>query len=260
MYLEATFSTPILSVKDFAKVMPVNTLFLDELNLFRPLEMIALEGSLFKLIEEFKDSKRNKIYQISYDNYTSSTPLYIDARFVKASALNVEVVKPKLPTFEIILDRMKENIGVEYVWGGNYPKGISLMSEFYPLNQKENVHHRFFTGLDCSGLLYYATNGITPRNTKELKSYGEGVEIEGLSNEDIISRLKPLDMVVWKGHVFFILDSSTTIESRVYRGCVYLSDIHERFDRIFDDDGMVATNDPENKDGYVVRRWYPNKI
>lgn len=255
MYLEALTETPILSEKDFSKVMPFDSLHLDKLGLFRPLEMVAFKGSVFHQISIHEDSKGNKIFRISYEGYPSKTPLYVDARFVKP--IN-DYKREKIPMLsrDQLCQMMKDQVGVKYVWGGNSPNGIKAMQDFYPYSFEENSHHRFFEGLDCSGLLYYVTKGQTPRNTEGLKFFGKGLNIKGLTNESIISLLKPLDMVIWKGHVFFILDSKTAIESRVYRGSVYLTDIKERFAKIYQEDGVIAANDPYDLKGFVVRRWY----
>ena len=68
-------------------------------------------------------------------------------------------------------------------------------------------------GVDCSGLLYWATNGATPRNTSALVNYGTGVMIMGLSIDQILTELKPLDLIVWSGHVLIVLPGERVIES-----------------------------------------------
>ncbi|GAI00651.1 unnamed protein product, partial [marine sediment metagenome] len=68
-------------------------------------------------------------------------------------------------------------------------------------------------GVDCSGLLYQATNGYTPRNTSSLVSYGAPVRIAGLKVDQIIKKVEPLDIIVRRGHVVVILNKEQVIES-----------------------------------------------
>ena len=102
------------------------------------------------------------------------------------------------------------------MWGGNYADGISKMLEYYP--PKENVSENIkdlwkLRGLDCSGLLYQATDGCTLRNTSSLTTIGNVVEIKDKSASEITNLVLPLDLIVWNGHVVIVLDKETTIES-----------------------------------------------
>ena len=69
-------------------------------------------------------------------------------------------------------------------------------------------------GVDCSGLLREANKGNTPRNTRQLLTVGNPVDIEGLTMDQIISKVQPLDIIVRDGHVVIILDQDRAIESR----------------------------------------------
>ena len=78
-------------------------------------------------------------------------------------------------------------------------------------------------GLDCSGLLYEATEGLTPRNTKELMTYG--VEIS-------LSERQALDLILYSGHVLIVLSPDKVIESRDEFGGVVVSSFQKRVDMI----------------------------
>ena len=71
------------------------------------------------------------------------------------------------------------------------------------------------TGVDCSGLIYWASNGYTPRNTSWLVDYGTPLDIGGKSLNQIIPMLEPLDIIVWRGHMMVLYDDDHTIESTV---------------------------------------------
>ncbi|HPE85225.1 MAG TPA: hypothetical protein PLO43_03500, partial [Chlamydiales bacterium] len=93
-----------------------------------------------------------------------------------------------------------------------------------------------FAGVDCSGLLYEASYGLTPRNTSELISFGE---------ERSLENLQPLDLLVWKGHVVIVLDPYHTIESRLGKGVV----ITPLADRLSEIERELATD-------LFVRRFF----
>jgi cell wall-associated NlpC family hydrolase len=63
-----------------------------------------------------------------------------------------------------------------------------------------------FDGIDCSGLIYSATNGFTPRNTADMVHFGRAVSM----GED----LKPLDLIVDFGHVVIVVDKTWSIQSK----------------------------------------------
>jgi cell wall-associated NlpC family hydrolase len=112
---------------------------------------------------------------------------------------------------------LKASIGSPYVWGGNIQGGVAELIELFYGGEVQAEARRQLTlaGLDCSGLLYHATGGWTPRNTSQLVSYGRGVQIAGKSAEAIAGLLEPLDLIAWNGHVMVVLDRNTVIESRL---------------------------------------------
>jgi hypothetical protein len=119
-------------------------------------------------------------------------------------------------------------------------------------------------GVDCSGLLYEATNGFTPRNTFSLVEYGRSVPIAGLDPVKIVERLEPLDLIVWSGHVMIVLDRERLIESRLDSGGkgggVRVRPLREALAELMKgrvplDDYKAVTANWEK--GFVIRRWYP---
>jgi len=154
------------------------------------------------------------------------------------------------------------------VWGGNYQSGIPELLHYYPprtsiTNKKKRLW--ILQGLDCSGLLYEATRGYTPRNTRQLIHAGDPVDIEGLSILKIMKEVKPLDLIVWRGHVVIVLDDQHVIESRLK----YVNDIEGNdsgvrirslrtvLKEITKNRKPVNVYDVhESSRVFVVRRWY----
>jgi len=145
---------------------------------------------------------------------------------------------------------------------GGLPELLSLFPPRRPLDQ-ESARRWQLRGIDCSGLLYEATGGYTPRNTSALVSYGQPVRIAGLSAAEIVSRMEPLDLIVWNGHVMIVLDHNRLIESRLdctgKQDGVQVRPLNTALNEIMKgrrplDDYYEAAN--REVKGFVIRRWY----
>lgn len=265
----AKYPTPILNRPDFFYVFGgcSQGIFLDRAGLLKPLEMIAFPGEIFTIIQ--KHPVFPYICEVAVDSYPIEKPLYVDERFLQFYDKKPLISELEPPLMNKILSKMEALIGKPYVWGGNYSQGIENMLTLYPPKEKTKLtllqeHNWMFKGVDCSGMLYEATQGFTPRNTSWLASYGEGLIIEGLSNEIIESMLKPLDMIIWHGHVVFVLNDKYMIESRAHVGHVFVTKISERLKQIKIEEEKSPMNSTQavnyKKNGFVIRRWYPEFI
>ncbi|MBM3183740.1 MAG: NlpC/P60 family protein, partial [Chlamydiae bacterium] len=178
-------------------------------------EFVALQGMVFQVEEDLKT-----VYRISCPWYKSSH-LYVDCRFTRPTTFHY--APPSIPKGEVILKFMIEKIGTPYVWGGNWNQGVPETLQYFPpktpIDPKTKILWTL-QGLDCSGLLFEATKGATPRNTSELVHFGIPVKRE--------TPLQPLDMIVYPGHVLFILDENHIIESKFPFGVI----IRSQFERI----------------------------
>jgi hypothetical protein len=207
-------ATPVFNRSDLEKVFRA-PLTLSKSGFLRATEFVALEGVQINILAE-----REHVFEIEADSYISEGSLYIP----KNASLSTEpYLEKKLPPIEVILSELKKMVGIKYIWGGNYTHGIDQMLTWFPPNRKLNDDEtKIWTlaGVDCSGMLYEATVGFTPRNTKEMHQFG--VEV------DCREPLEPLDLIVWEGHVVIVLDEKTTIEARDIAGCVYTSPLKER--------------------------------
>jgi cell wall-associated NlpC family hydrolase len=150
------------------------------------------------------------------------------------------------------------------VWGGNLQGGVAeLMDLFYGGAVPAAAGRRLaLAGLDCSGLLYQATGGWTPRNTSQLVSFGKAVPVAGKSPEQVVADLEPLDLIVWSGHVVIVLDQNTVIESRLEcgkagRGGVMTTRLRQRLSEIMRTRRPVDSwpSAGKQRDVFVVRRW-----
>ena len=252
--LQIISPAPILNTPDFSfafggpdgKTIPTN-----ERGLPHFFEFVALKGEVFELLEICSPF----IVRVSHPAYKEPN-LFIDRRFTIPSEAQHT---PLLPDAITILARMEQMVGKPYVWGGNWGRGIPALFSLYPPKGELDPHTKALWGLagvDCSGLLYEATDGATPRNTSELLKFGKPLNINGLEKQQWIALLRPLDMILYKGHVLFVLDAETTIESRFPYG-VILRDLGERLDEILSEKNYVETWDPSTDPHkqFTIRRF-----
>jgi cell wall-associated NlpC family hydrolase len=233
--------TPIYNTPDIPHLQPV--LAVDHQGLIKSIEHIALPGTKFQVLKEVSPN----IYEVSTADYPSSTPLYVDSRFLEKTPKEPLDRERNLPSVDSILEFMQSLLGFRYFWGGNWAQGIPEMLALYPhLKPSDDVICR---GVDCSGLLYQATNGFTPRNTSELCTFGQEIDVDQDSLLSVQQIVKPLDMMVWKGHVIFVLDSGHFIESVLSQG-VIISDFIERYTYFHD-------KLRKNSKTFSLRRWHP---
>lgn len=266
-YGVALVSTPVLNTADFRAVFGGESgkeLKADRCGQVRELEYIALPGTVFRLLKKQR-SGAGDIYQVETDEYTApaNVRLYVAGRFLQLG-LDAPPGLRSLPPREAVVAALRASGGAPYVWGGNVPEGVpELESWFYRGVGGSDRKRLTLAGLDCSGLLYHATGGWTPRNTSQLINFGQGVAIAGKSAAEIVPLLQPLDLIVWNGHVVIVLDRQSAIESRLQcgtpgNGGVVMTALSARIA------GVMRTRRPANvwqggekkQDIFVVRRWY----
>lgn len=275
LYAVAVSFAPVLNTPGFRTVFggkDGKTLATDRCGQIRELEFIAFPGTPFR-VEAVLDGPESTVYRVVTDDYPypASTGYFIDSRFVRVSANPPPPRSPILPDRDAILSRLASAIGTPYVWGGNRRDGVTDMLAFFPPPPGQRLdaitRDRWtLCGLDCSGLLYEATNGYTPRNTSTLVEYGAPVPIAGLDDEGIEKRLRPLDLIVWKGHVMIVYDRERIIESRLDcaggKGGVAFRSLRETLRE------LLRTRTPldswrdgrgNGTKGFVIRRWFPDE-
>lgn len=215
----------------------------------RELELVALPGTVFKLVAAVPGTVQT--LQVTTDDYQApaGTNLYIDAALIELHHREPLPRKPDLPGRDALLQKLRSANGLPYIWGGNLREGIG------------QGKRRQFAGLDCSGLLYEATDGYTPRNTDQLVQFGSVVEIEGMNAKQLTQQLRPLDLIVWKGHVVIVLDQHNTIESVLNCGekqnGVVLTPLKTRLAQLLLQRKPVNSWPADTKKAalFVVRRW-----
>ncbi len=263
-YAVALLPTPVLDTPDFQSVFGGSdgkTLRLSKKNFIEEVKFVALPQTVF-VIEETIKKDNHEILRVRTEDYPypAQTGYYIDSRFVEKKKEKPPERIKSLPDKDTIINKLFSAKGAIYIWGGNYVKGIPEMLKFYkPSGQlSREVQERWILkGVDCSGLLYEATNGYIPRNTESLFYFGSPVNIKGMGPDEIAKKLKPLDIIVYKRHMLIVLNSRQGIESTIMDG-VQIRDLAGMIETI--SKKMLPVNDylsEGGEDKFVVRRWYP---
>ena len=281
LYARSRWLTPFFYLADFQRHYGSGTggsLILDDWAQVDPLEYVALTNTAMRVHRILSHSGVTLLdvttAEYPYDSETDRH--YIDARMVRVIQSETAITKRqiKLPSRYTIQSRMRQQLGTPYIWGGNSPVGSSRMLELYPsANQIDALTQAKWTmsGFDCSGLLFWATNGYTPRNTSKLITYGTGIDIEWKTPEDIAKILKPLDVIVWRWHDRIVLDKGHIIESTAnFSGTgnystpngVRIVPLIDSLREIIEEKKRTPVNDwdtstLERKSKFVIRRWYP---
>lgn len=261
-YAVTRFPTPLFKTPDIATQFggeDGDTLALDDKGLLRSAETVLFPKSKLIVIDRIAGVLKVRTTEYPYGDF------YADERFLSLRQDEPEERKKTLPEMLNIIKNLKEMEHFPYIWGGNWPKGIDEMTQFYPSRTvfhelKLNIRDIWrFRGCDCTGLPYYLTNGVTPRNSSSLVTYGKPVNIEGLTAEGIIERLESMDFIVWDGHLVWVLDPEHCIESRYPFGLIKTK-LTDRLAEIMEQKRPVNDWTHTNGERFVVRRWHPDNI
>lgn len=209
------------------------------------LETILFPETKIKLINP---TPHPHLWKIESDEYPYPGDHFIDDSFLTKTQKAPPARTIKLPPISILIKMMNSFIGLPYLWGGNWPFGIPFFSKLYLFQE--------LRGIDCSGLLYFVSDGYIPRNTSSLIHFGKGLPIENLSIQEMINLVLPLDIIVWQGHVVIIIDSCTTIESRANKG-VIRSCLEKRLEEVIRERPPASRISLSNPDAFTIRRWHP---
>ena len=265
----ARSAAPVLNTPAFRSVFgggDGRTLKTDRCGQVRELEFIALPGTMFRVRGELHHGAATAL-SVETDDYPrpAGAKLYVDSRFIEARAKKPPQRARRLPASQEIIAALRASVGSPYVWGGNLQDGVpELVDLFYSAGIPDVNRNRLtLAGLDCSGLLYQATGGWTPRNTSRLVSYGKAVHVAGKSSDEIAGLLEALDLIVWSGHVLIVLDRDTIIESRLEcdkqgNGGVMTTPLRQRLREILHTRRPVDLwpTAGEQRNIFVVRRWF----
>jgi hypothetical protein len=169
----------------------------------------------------------------------------------KRSPMSLEDIKK---VFERCL---REN--VPYCWGGNQFETIPLRGATFT-SKKEGEQYEC-RGFDCSGLLYYISDGTLPHATGALKNFGERLftveaakrwEVSKEDLEKVIAGLEDTDFIAIKGHVIVSYNKGLIEFRSKDLGCCFTPQKGAN-QRITE---LIEAAKKKNSDVWFVR-WHP---
>ena len=273
----ASLATPLLNSPNFPMVFggkDGKTIKLDKVQLCREVEVVLLPGAPLTIDGQCQVGGR-MIYRVTTPDYPypNKKGYYVDEGCIRLVDSPPPPRSKRLRHESFIRYKLKSSLDSVYLWGGNWAAGIPQMMEFYPSREPIFGYERkawILRGVDCSGLIYEATDGWTPRNASSLIRYGNPVDIAGKSAEEICEMVKPLDILGWRTHVMIFLDQEHIIQSRVdydydtpgnqggvriQKAVDYITRLLKSYDPVNDYDDEV----PEGRKKFVIRRWYESE-
>ena len=274
-YGVAKYPTPVLhypiwfpSLDKTFGANPYTGLNLDDYQQIDELDFVAVSGTVFTIIAKVQTGDY-VFYQVRTREFGTTTPdegYYVDSRFIDIKKSKPVETIIRLPSLSEIYQRLLMASGTVYVRWGNIPTWIDQLNDFYPSTWQTTdlqKSKKILKWVDCSGLLYRATKWYTPRNTSELVVYGTGLHIKWLTIDQIVTQVKPLDLITWAGHVMIILNKDRVIESRRGANDSGGTKIRPLKDVLVETmKSKSAANDYyddpriEGKKNFVIRRWF----
>ncbi len=228
-----------INVSSFEALFTSKKSILNEKGHPKAYEMTLVPRMQGEILDELKNED---CYLVQFPFYT--TPIYVFKKHVQVAKSQMDLNRP---TKEILISNLKSCVGRAYLWGGNHVGKTQFFIDHFKKNQMTIREKRALEldGIDCSGLLFYASNFSTPRNTKELQLFGSSINDLGV--------LHPLDLILTKGHVAIILDENYVIQSRQNRG-VYISALKAELKQLLNKKNFKSYVHDEND--FSIRRFY----
>lgn len=265
-YAQALGATPVYLVRSFPRQLGNHGVLGRRARLYHGLAFTAYPKTAFVVQERVRVADTD-ILRVTTAEMPG--PVYwLDARHVRLANTPFPERPRKLPSRAQVLRSLEQAAarGVPYCWGCNLAAGVPRLRADYSLTARQLARYPWdFAGVDCSGLLYEATEGATPRDTSALLGYGAPVPIQGKSLAELLKQLQPLDLIIWQGHMLIVLEHGQVVESinkyarRFVRKTVK-SPLAVRLAEVMRTRKPVDQYNSSRHKGrrrFVVRRWVP---
>ena len=247
-------------------------LMLDSSNTIDQLSIVLPKWTPITLINKVENGKftyyevRTRDFDVWYGEKDA---YFLDSRFIEKKEKKPDEVINKLPDMSSIFKTLLAAVDSQYIWWGSYYQWIPEINKLYPTPDDVKLstweqQYKILQWTDCSWLLWQATNWYTPRTTRTLLTFWNSVPISWDNVEQIIKKVKPLDLIVWAWHVIIILSDEYAIESiwkANFEWWVEIVNLKDRLEDVFTrrmpvDDWSKSSLPDKQK--FVIRRRYEN--
>ncbi len=264
-YARASAATPVYGDRFFPNTIGFANNLNRRVRLYHSLLFTAYPNTAFTVLDR-QNVGGVQVVRVTTAEYPCQA-CYVDARNLAFAGKPFPERQAKLPSRRAILQFLENAAarGVPYCWGCNFTAGVPSMRRDYALTARQLARYPWdFAGLDCSGILFEATDGVTPRDTNRLLVYGDPVPVKGKSEAQIRALLQPLDLIIWQGHMLIVLENGFVVESanryrRQFVRKAIKSPLAQRLGEIVWQRRPVNNYYDMRFSGakrFVVRRWY----
>ena len=160
---------------------------------------------------------------------------------------------------------------VPYCWGGNQFETIPLPKDYVFSRNGGTLEKPYeLRGFDCSGLLYFVSDGLLPHNSGGLRLYKDGkilwnigkkdpVSLENLKKKLVELKLRDTDYIVIRGHVVVWYNGGIIEFRGIDYGCVFTSGEEAIAKRITELIEKSRARKEEDSDVRFIR-WHPELL
>ncbi len=194
---------------------------------------------------------------------------FIYASFIKDSCKEFCEGDVKRTRSPISLEKIRKvferclSENVPYCWGSNQFETVPLPGVIFKSADGSTKPYEL-RGFDCSGLLYYISDGTLPHATGALKNFGkllftvEAARRLEVSNEDlkrVVADLKDTDFIAIRGHVIVAYNKGLIEFRSKDLGCCFTPE-GKAVQRITE---LIEAAKKKNSDVWFVR-WHPKYL
>jgi len=198
------------------------------------LDTVLLPGSVIEVLgykeNGMAEVKCKMTEKVKHEGYVYKSSIENFCEKFEEGGVNRERSPMSLEEIRSVFKRCLDE-KVPYCWGSNQFEKISLSGvTFTSKNEGEQYECR---GFDCSGLLYYISDGTLPHATGALKNFGTllfTIEAGQIWHEtfikevdQVVAKLKDTDFIVIKGHVIVAYNGGLIEFRSKDLGCCFTS-------------------------------------
>ncbi len=231
---------------------------------------VLLPGSLLD-VPDFGKKTSKVVWHVNpkrtFEGYVHNAFLEKSCEEVSKDAVKRSFSPMPLKEIRTIFQRCIDE-RIPYCWGGNWFETIPLPDDYH-FEPTDVIGEKPYElrGFDCSGLLYFISNGLLPHSTRQLRSCGkilyrvgknDTISLKDLREKLAALQLRDSDYVVIEGHVVVWYNGGMIEFRGMDYGCVF-TPAKEAPERIMD---LVTASRNADDDESDVRfiRWHPELL
>lgn len=232
------------------------------------LDTVLLPGSVIKVEESKEENGMAKVTckmtgAVEHNGYVYKSSIEDFCEKFEEGGVKRGRSPMSLKEIKEVFDRcLSKDNPVPYCWGGNQFEAVPLRGATFTSEKKGKQYE--CRGFDCSGLLYYISNGTLPHATGKLENCKERLftieakkkwEVSKEDLEKVIRDLKDTDFIAIKGHVMIAYNKGLIEFRSKDLGCCFTPK-EEASQRVME---LIEAAKKKGSDVWFVR-WHPEYL